>query len=84
MGSPRRVMLEWARKHATKRGFPPETKKRIHIAIDGEVCLMQGKLLGSSEIIESVFGKLKRIEGDQEKSGFTGNVLQTSVFLHFF
>jgi hypothetical protein len=40
--APRRVMLEWARKHATKRGFPPETKKRIHIAIDGEVCLMQG------------------------------------------
>jgi len=33
------------------------------------------KLLGSSEIIESVFGKLKRIEGDQDKSGFTGNVL---------
>ena len=33
------------------------------------------KLLGSSEIIESVFGKLKRIEGDQNKSGFTGNVL---------
>jgi hypothetical protein len=33
------------------------------------------KLLGSSEIIESVFGKLKRIEGDQEKSGFTGNLL---------
>ena len=27
------------------------------------------KLVGSSEVIESVFGKLKRIEGDQEKSG---------------
>jgi len=40
--APRRVMLEWARKHATKRGFPPETQKTIHIAIDGEVCLMKG------------------------------------------
>ena len=35
-------MLAWARKHATKRGFPPDTQKHIHIAIDGEVCLMQG------------------------------------------
>jgi hypothetical protein len=39
--APRRVMLDWTRKHATKRGFPPNTKKKIHIAIDGEVCLMQ-------------------------------------------
>lgn len=40
--APRHVMLAWARKHATKRGFPPNTQKHIHIAIDGEVCLMQG------------------------------------------
>jgi len=40
--APRRVMLDWARKHATKRVFFPNTKKKIHIAIDGEVCLMQG------------------------------------------
>ncbi|KPA10357.1 hypothetical protein MHK_009439 [Candidatus Magnetomorum sp. HK-1] len=39
------------------------------------------KLLGSSEIIESVFGKLKRIEGDQEKSGFTGNVLSVCAMV---
>ena len=29
------------------------------------------RLLGSSEIIESVFGKLKKLEQDQSKSGFT-------------
>ena len=33
------------------------------------------KLLGSSEIIESVFGKQKFIEKDQSKSGFTGLLL---------
>ncbi len=33
------------------------------------------KLLGSSEVIESVFGKLKQIEKDQSKSGFTGLIL---------
>jgi len=39
------------------------------------------KLLGSSEIIESVFGKLQRIEGDQEMSGFTGNVLSVCAMV---
>ena len=33
------------------------------------------RLLGSSEVIESVFGKQKRLEQDQAKSGFTGLVL---------
>lgn len=32
-------------------------------------------LLGSSEVIESVFGKFKHIERDQAKAGFTGLVL---------
>lgn len=40
--APRKVMLAWARRQATKRGFPPETNKRIHIAIDGEKCLRNG------------------------------------------
>ena len=35
----------------------------------------QERLLGSSEIIESVLGKQKRLEGDQAKSGFTGLIL---------
>ena len=35
----RKVMISWARSQATKRGFPPETSKKIHIVIDGEVCL---------------------------------------------
>ena len=34
-----------------------------------------------AEIIESVFGKLKRIEGDQVKSGFTGNVLSVCAIV---
>ncbi len=33
------------------------------------------RLLGSSEVIESVFGKLKRVEQQQAKSGFTGLLL---------
>lgn len=33
------------------------------------------RLVGSSEVLESVFGKLKYLEGDQAKSGFTGLLL---------
>jgi len=40
--APRKVMLAWARRQATQRGFPPETPKRIHIVLDGESCLYEG------------------------------------------
>jgi hypothetical protein len=33
------------------------------------------RLLGSSEVIESVFGKFKRLEGNHAKSGITGLLL---------
>lgn len=40
--APRKVMVAWARRQATKRGFPPDTDKRIHIVVDGETCLYDG------------------------------------------
>jgi hypothetical protein len=36
-------------------------------------------LLGSSEIIESAFGKLKSLEHEQAKGGFTGMLLSLSA-----
>ena len=39
------------------------------------------RLLGSSEVIESVFGKLKQIEQTQAKSGFTGLVLSAAAMV---
>jgi hypothetical protein len=39
------------------------------------------RLLGSSEIIESVLGKTKRLEQDQSKSGFTGLALGAAAML---
>jgi hypothetical protein len=39
------------------------------------------RLLGSSEVIESVFGKLKRLEQDQAKNGFTGLLLSISAMI---
>lgn len=39
------------------------------------------RLLGSSEVIESVFGKLKHLEQDQAKSGFTGLLLSVAAMV---
>lgn len=41
----------------------------------------QERLLGSSEVIESVFGKLKYLENDQSKSGFTALLLSLAASL---
>jgi hypothetical protein len=38
----RKVMLRWARAEATRRGFPPDTPKRIQVLVDGERCLALG------------------------------------------
>lgn len=40
--APRKVMIDWVGRQATKRGFPPDTQKRVHIVVDGEICLRQG------------------------------------------
>lgn len=39
------------------------------------------RLLGSSEVIESVFGRLKRLEHQQARSGFTGLVLAVGAMV---
>ncbi len=41
----------------------------------------QEHLLGSSEVLESAFGGLNRIEKDQSKSGFTGLVLSVAAMM---
>jgi hypothetical protein len=38
----RKQMLRWARAEATRRGFPPDTPKRIQVLLDGERCLELG------------------------------------------
>jgi hypothetical protein len=36
---PRKAALRWARDQATRRGFGPDTSKRVQIVLDGEICL---------------------------------------------
>ena len=55
--------------------FPPAKSAREEllrfIKTESKKAKPRERLLGSSEVIESVFGKLKYIENDQSKSGFT-------------
>ena len=39
------------------------------------------RLLGSSEVLESVFGRFKQLEHDQVKSGFTGLLLSLAALV---
>ncbi len=39
------------------------------------------RLVGTSEVEESVFGKLKALEGDQSRSGFTRYVLSLGALV---
>lgn len=48
---------------------------------EAAACKANERLLGSSEVIESVFGKLKRLEQDQAKSGFTSLLLSVPAML---
>ena len=47
----------------------------------GSACERGERLLGSSEIIESVFGKQKHLERDYAKEGFTSLILGVGAFV---
>ena len=49
------------------------------IGYEGQKAKANERLLGSSEVIESLFGKYKRLEHDQSKSGFTSYVLSIAA-----
>ncbi len=51
------------------------------IAQQSEQAESNERLLGSSEVIESVIGKLKNMESDQNKSGFTGLLLSLAAIV---
>ena len=51
------------------------------VKMQGSVCENGERLLGSSEIIESVFGKQKHLEQDYAKEGFTSLILGIGAFV---
>jgi hypothetical protein len=69
--------------------FPAQTERAqrlrcelIAFVTEQETKVRPGeRLLGSSEVIESVFGKMKRLEQDQSKNGFTALLLGLSALV---
>jgi hypothetical protein len=64
--------------------LPPRTQPvrpplRAFVAEEALKAHPRERLLGSSEVIESVFGKFKRLEETQAKSGFTSLILAMSA-----
>jgi hypothetical protein len=53
----------------------------LHVEKESSYARPKERLLGSSEIIESLFGKQKNIEKQQAKSGFTGLLLSLAAFV---
>ena len=51
------------------------------VKTQGKVCKENERLLGSSEIIEAVFGKQKYLERDYAKEGFTSLILGIGAFV---
>ena len=51
------------------------------VAATSKKCQPNERLLGSSEVIESAFGKLKHLEQEQAKSGFTPLLLCLAAML---
>jgi hypothetical protein len=51
------------------------------VKTQGKACKEKERLLGSSEIIESVFGKQKYLERDYAKEGFTSLILGIGAFV---
>jgi len=61
--------------HSSLRMKTVRTQLLYFVKEQGSKAETGERLLGSSEVIESVFGKQKRLEQDQSKSGFTGLIL---------
>lgn len=74
-------------KHLLPLPAPTERLQRVRRELVAFVSEQEAKvhpgerLLGSSEVIESVLGKMKRLEQDQSKSGFTGLLLGLSALV---
>jgi hypothetical protein len=66
---------------STKRGARVCQRLLAYAKEESRKAKPRERLLGSSEVIESVFGKWKRLEGEQAHSGFTGLLLSIGAMV---
>lgn len=65
----------------TERGQRVAQHLLSFVATEAAKAAPHERLLGSSEVIELVLGKLKRLEQHQARSGFTGLVLAAGALV---
>jgi len=68
-------------KAKTLRAMRIKTEMLDFVEQESKKASKDERLLGTSEIIESVFGKMKRLEHDQAKSGFTVFILSLAAIV---
>lgn len=68
-------------KAATSKGQQIKTELLNFLEKESAGICEGDRLVGSSEVIESVFGKTKRLEKEQSKSGFTGFILSLAAMV---
>jgi hypothetical protein len=71
----------WSELSLTAGASEVATRLRTAVRVEGLQAEAGEKLVASTEVLESVFGKLKRLEGSYSGDGFTGLSLAVGAFL---
>ena len=81
--TPAKLDAEWSQlKLAQGSGaYDLATRLRTAVRNDSVQAKPGEKLVASTEVLESIFGKLKRLEGDYAGDGFTGLTVALGAFL---
>lgn len=75
------LKIELNKLNLTKKSKKIKNDLLNFVKIESRKAIDNEKLLGSSEIIESLFGKQKILEQSQSSSGFTGLILSIGAFV---
>lgn len=75
------LQAEWSKLEVTPGARDVAARLRTAVRTEGTQAKAGETLVASTEILESVFGKLKRLEGSYAGDGFTGLSLVVGAFL---
>ena len=81
--TPTKLDAEWSKLDLTPGtgAYDLATRLRTAVRTEGAQAKSGERLVASTEVLESIFGKLKRLEGDYAGDGFTGLTLAMGAFL---
>lgn len=80
-GTVAKLDVEWSKLELTAGTRDVAARLRTAVRTEGAQAKPGESLVASTEVLESVFGKLKRLEGSYAGDGFTGLSLAVGAFL---